>query len=258
MGILDEAIREHLELKRRRGADASEIDRLEHEALGPVRRSPDDPADPMFDEPSPVEGAYPGEGAYAADEELPYPGEDDAPEWDDDPYGEPGSFDHPGGTSAGTPSAEDWSEPPTRIGRVVEEGESTPPPERSYDSARHHEIAEEWEAHERERAAEPPGFEPDEPAPAPPAPAPDPYIPPPPAPAAGEPAVEDEPRRPLPPEHLEQETAEYHIEEEEAEPAEPAEDEDVLEETPDFLQDTPDHDRLWFEQRPPRDFDFDG
>jgi hypothetical protein len=32
---------------------------------------------------------------------------------------------------------------------------------------------------------------------------------------------------------------------------------DVLEETPDFLQDTPDHDRLWFEQRPPRDFDFD-
>jgi hypothetical protein len=34
--------------------------------------------------------------------------------------------------------------------------------------------------------------------------------------------------------------------------------EDVLEETPEFLQDTPDHDRLWFEQRPPRDFDFDG
>ena len=33
---------------------------------------------------------------------------------------------------------------------------------------------------------------------------------------------------------------------------------DVLEETPEFLQDTPDHDRLWFEQRPPRDFDFDG
>ena len=35
-------------------------------------------------------------------------------------------------------------------------------------------------------------------------------------------------------------------------------DEDVLEETPDFLQDTPEHDRLWFEQKPPRDFDFDG
>jgi hypothetical protein len=34
--------------------------------------------------------------------------------------------------------------------------------------------------------------------------------------------------------------------------------EDVLEETPEFLQDTPEHDRLWFEQRPPKDFDFDG
>ena len=33
---------------------------------------------------------------------------------------------------------------------------------------------------------------------------------------------------------------------------------DVLEETPEFLQDTPEHDRLWFEQRPPKDFDFDG
>ena len=37
----------------------------------------------------------------------------------------------------------------------------------------------------------------------------------------------------------------------------PPVDEDVLEETPDFLQETPEHDRLWFEQRPPRDFDFD-
>jgi hypothetical protein len=32
---------------------------------------------------------------------------------------------------------------------------------------------------------------------------------------------------------------------------------DVLEETPDFLRDTPEQERLWFEQRPPRDFDFD-
>ena len=42
-----------------------------------------------------------------------------------------------------------------------------------------------------------------------------------------------------------------------AEHGESGEKEDVLEETPEFLQDTPDHDRLWFEQRPPRDFDFD-
>jgi hypothetical protein len=36
--------------------------------------------------------------------------------------------------------------------------------------------------------------------------------------------------------------------------AEPVE--DVLEETPDFLSETPEQERLWFEQRPPRDFDF--
>ena len=35
------------------------------------------------------------------------------------------------------------------------------------------------------------------------------------------------------------------------------EDEDLLEETPDFLQDTPEGERLWFEQKPPKDFDFD-
>ena len=41
--------------------------------------------------------------------------------------------------------------------------------------------------------------------------------------------------------------------------AEPAvtQEESVLEETPDFLQETPEHDRLWFEQKPPRDFDFE-
>ena len=33
--------------------------------------------------------------------------------------------------------------------------------------------------------------------------------------------------------------------------------EDVLEETPDFLRETPEQDRLWFEQSAPRDFDFD-
>jgi hypothetical protein len=33
MGLLDEAIREHLELKRRRGADPAEVAREQHEAL---------------------------------------------------------------------------------------------------------------------------------------------------------------------------------------------------------------------------------
>jgi hypothetical protein len=39
MGDLDEAIREHLELKRRRGADPAEVARQEQEALSPVTRS---------------------------------------------------------------------------------------------------------------------------------------------------------------------------------------------------------------------------
>jgi len=32
---------------------------------------------------------------------------------------------------------------------------------------------------------------------------------------------------------------------------------DVLEGTPDFPRETPEQERLWFEQHPPRDFDFD-
>lgn len=37
-----------------------------------------------------------------------------------------------------------------------------------------------------------------------------------------------------------------------AEPAGP----DVLEQTPEFFEETPEYDRLWFEERPPRDFNF--
>ena len=66
-----------------------------------------------------------------------------------------------------------------------------------------------------------------------------------------EPNVAEPPPAPVAP-HLEQETEEYELEDESEE------DDDVLESTPEFLQDAPDHDRLWFEQRPPRDFDFDG
>ena len=38
MGLLDDAIREHLELKRRHGADAGDLAKLEREAFGPIRR----------------------------------------------------------------------------------------------------------------------------------------------------------------------------------------------------------------------------
>ena len=53
MGLLDDAIKEHLELKRKRGADAEEVARLEQEALGPPQRgefagatAPAEPAEP--------------------------------------------------------------------------------------------------------------------------------------------------------------------------------------------------------------------
>jgi hypothetical protein len=54
------------------------------------------------------------------------------------------------------------------------------------------------------------------------------------------------------------ETVEYRVEDALASEEQATGENDVLEQPPGFLEDTPDHDRLWFEQRPPRDFDFDG
>ena len=60
MGLLDEAIRDHLELKRLQGADPDEIARKEREALEPVL--PDEPAT-WGGEPSPgLDGASEQEG----------------------------------------------------------------------------------------------------------------------------------------------------------------------------------------------------
>ena len=65
MSILDDAIREHLELKRAHGADEAEVKKLEDEAFGPPAR-PEDP-DPAAEAPTefmttePVEGAASGE-----------------------------------------------------------------------------------------------------------------------------------------------------------------------------------------------------
>src|SRR5664280_2872918 len=66
MGLLDDAIREHLELKRRRGADPGEVARQEREALEPVfdPSGEEEPAEPQL------------EGGPAGDHEDPYPGQD--------------------------------------------------------------------------------------------------------------------------------------------------------------------------------------
>ena len=52
MGILDEAIREHLELKRQHGADQSELQQLEDEAFGPPGRPGDEVSDPLAEAPT--------------------------------------------------------------------------------------------------------------------------------------------------------------------------------------------------------------
>src|SRR5919201_2296470 len=76
MGILDEAIREHLELKRRRGATESELRQLEDEAFGlPTRPGePDFPDQAESSEQSgngvAREGAVAAPGEEAADRDL--------------------------------------------------------------------------------------------------------------------------------------------------------------------------------------------
>jgi hypothetical protein len=61
MGTLDEAIREHLELKRSRGATDSELQRLEDEAFGPPSR----PGEPDFPEQEGQIAEQSGNGAVA-------------------------------------------------------------------------------------------------------------------------------------------------------------------------------------------------
>ena len=112
------------------------------------------------------------------------------------------------------------------------------------------------EAEAQETPAEP-ASEPVEPDPEPAAAAPEPAATEP-EPAAAEP--EPEPAFELAP--VEQPTRQFTAAEVEAAEHPPVAGDDApaehdeLEETPDFLQETPEHDRLWFEQKPPKDFDF--
>jgi len=260
MGLLDDAIREHLDLKRRRGADPTEIERAEREALGPVRRDPvggEEIAPPLEIEP----------GGYSAledfeDEEW-GPGDDSAialepPLHDESMFGdEPAFADEPvlgearavGHEQAPAPPAEKPSGLRGRFrGRRRHEPPAVdePPPEAA--------APDDGDSFEYETYDVELGIELVEPA----APSPAASVPPrePPTPTPQEAPSSNVPPAPPPRPPVGDETVEYQVEpivEEEG-----GDDEDVLEETPDFLQDTPEHDRLWFEQRPPRDFDFDG
>src|SRR3954462_9255574 len=62
MGLLDDAIREHLELQRRHGASREELERQEQEALGPARQG--EFARPK---PEPADAPPPAEESAAAE-----------------------------------------------------------------------------------------------------------------------------------------------------------------------------------------------
>jgi|SRR5690349_3647751 hypothetical protein len=177
MGLLDDAIREHLELKRKHGADPEDVARQEDEALGqggPRAEFAQPGAEPEAQAPPEPEAAAPEfavpEFQPAAEPPAPEPEPEPEPPADELPQGEPGI-----------------TEIPTQ-----------------------------------DHPAAAPGYDED-------------------------PWLDDEPDEVPAEESLETRREE----------AKPAGEEDVLEETPDFLQETPEHDRLWFEQKPPRDFDWD-
>ena len=295
MSILDDAIREHLELKRAHGADESELKRLEDEAFGPPSR-PEEP-DPLAEAPTEFMTA-PGAGAAAepdeggrriniADlQEPPAPPQDETlePEADAAPPAEDAAQADPPAeeTAAAEEPADDErqaiAEQPTEFFDVEAEmgtADAPGPPATEAPSPSDEEIVE-------VEAAEPklaPGQPPTEI-----------YASRTEAPAADEPAFEDEedeefwsdqrlsdeldqaleapvdsgpveaPAAPVEEDDPEGDEPRAGGEEPAAEQANYDPDtghEDVLEDTPDFLEDAPEDDELWFEQRPPKDFDFD-
>jgi hypothetical protein len=166
MGLLDDAIREHIELKRLRGADPSVLARQEQDALGPAVRESED-EEQTFEDGDDGHGIALGDDGDGRHGDLPGDGS-----------GPPAA--HPAGSdfaNVGQETAE------LDMRTVLDE---------------QHEVA--------DRAGQ--------------------------IDSAGLGAKDGE---------------------EDPEPVE-----DVLEETPAFLRDTPEQERLWFEQQGPRDFDFDG
>jgi hypothetical protein len=348
VGVLDEAIRQHLELKRAHGASEDELERQEAEALGPARREPplrperepdddlgtEEPASPTgadaleqgrdLEEPSggrgaAVEDAEPDQ--VTADEALDAAGSEPPRVFDVEELGPAGDDPSRAGPARPLPPVEDDEELAEVVeldAAAVEEEEEVLDAEEEAEEELADELAGGGGPPEAELAAEPAGpaetvaadepasFEEDTM-----------FRPPPAEPSAAE-AETDE--HELPDDAIgagsavegpvvdELEEEEELLEEEEvladeveleeagppadehvpadedldledelaagtedappddpyppasgAAPAEPAGEggEDVLEETPEFLEEAPEHERLWFEQKPPRDFDLD-
>lgn len=309
MGILDEAIREHLELKRQHGAEESEIAGLEAEAFGPADR-PDsgedetrvispgssvtapagegDQLDKVFEATRAAEaagqegpaGAEAGDPAGPSAEAAPVEVASAEPSAEAPAPSAPAEEDRPEPEAAAPASPAEVPAPPAEP--ESEEASSAPAPEEGdagdlLEAERHHlashptehydvdaAIAEEDEidllsesslSDELDRALDGPAPAAEsaaaaaEPAPAPAEPE---------AEVAEEPETADEPE---PEVEGESESEDESEGEDDAEgDAEAGADffdqEDPLEGTPDFLEETPEHDRLWFEQKEPKDFDF--
>jgi hypothetical protein len=188
MGLLDDAIREHLELKRLGGADPGEVAREEQDALGTIRR--DGEAAQGAEESPPVETQLDTGRSFPLDAE-PTSVVDSPPSQE---------------TVEINMEAELSGKSDSKLGASPQSGHASPVAHQAHAQV-NTEDSLEWEV-PSESNREPSG--------------------------SGE--VVD------PNLDADSESAE-HVE-------------DVLEETPDFLRDTPEQERLWFEQRPPRDFDF--
>src|SRR5436190_19711172 len=241
MGLLDQAIREHLELKRQHGADPGELARLEREALGPPVR---ETQEVLATAAGPAEGAV-RQATTAEPESEPWPEEPDleAVESQTAPFDvEQAMADKgEGGATPSAPAEVPSPDDPAHAAAPHAEAELTAMPE-------------EPDAGVAETPAPP--AEPTEPPLAEPT---DPTVAEPTEPTVAEPIepAVAEPDEPAAPEVVPEPEPPAH-EDSPAPDPEGEGDEDVLEETPEFLQETPEHDRLWFEQKPPRDFDFDG
>jgi len=300
MSILDDAIREHLELKRAHGADESELKKLEDEAFGPPSR-PEEP-DPLAEAPTEfmsteapaaVEPDEGGRRINIADlQEPPAPAQEEPqvevaetiePEADAPPVpAEDAAQAAPPAEeplAAEEPAADERqaiAEQPTEFFDVEAEmgTEDAPaPPAAEAPSPSDEEILEVESAEPKLAPVEPPTEI---------------YAARTESPAADEPAFEDEeddefwsdqrlsdeldqaleapiehePVQPEPPAAAAAPPADELVEDDEPQAEQTNYDpdtghEDVLEDTPEFLEDAPEDDELWFEQRPPKDFDFD-
>jgi CapZ-interacting protein len=302
MSILDDAIREHLELKRQHGADEAEVKRLEDEAFGPPGR-PEEP-DPMAEAPTEFM-ATSGAAEAAGGEELEggrrinvadlqeapppaAPAEDPvqaAPPAEEDPLevlDEEQALEHDAAVEPPEPghSTEERhaiAEQPTEMFDIEAEMGTEDAPATEAPSPSDEEIVEAEAAEPRLAPVEPATeihairTEAPEEAAADEEEEDDDFwseqrlsdeldqaLE---APLSEEPAADEEPAEPISEEQ--EQPAPRAAEPTQAEPEQQTDydpdtgQEDVLEGTPEFLEDAPEDDELWFEQKPPKDFDFD-